>query len=244
MTHRVSIIIPTLNEAATLGRTLRHLSILDPPAWEILVVDGGSEDETVAIALAANISVIIAQRKGRSAQMNRGAEVVTGDVLCFLHADTQVPDDLVAVIDRTLADPTIAAGGFISLMSGATITRWGFVLLNSIKTYCMPLVFRPSLFFQGLRLLFGDQVMFCRRQDFRACGGFALEWPIMEEADLCLKLMRYGRICQVNRTVQSSDRRVVKWGSLKAILIYLYIGILWGLGFPATYLKWFYPEIR
>ncbi len=240
---RVSIIIPTLNEASCLERTLHQLSILNPPAEEILVVDGGSEDETVAIADKAGIKVLSCQPPGRSLQMNYGAKTATGDILCFLHADTCVPDDLVAVIVATLADKSIAGGGFISLMAGFQTTRWGVSLHNYLKTYYAPLIFRPLLFFKGLRLLFGDQVMFCRRADFWDCGGFN-DVPILEEADLCLKLVRLGRICQVNRIVTSSDRRVAHWGTLKATGIYLYIGILWGLGVSPTYLKKFYEDIR
>ncbi|HEY9820965.1 MAG TPA: TIGR04283 family arsenosugar biosynthesis glycosyltransferase [Candidatus Sericytochromatia bacterium] len=240
----VSIVIPTLNEAGCLGRTLRQLSLLDPPAWEVLVVDGGSEDETVTIAQAAGAQVITSGQRGRSAQMNQGAEASTGEILCFLHADTSVPDDLVAIIEQTLADKTIACGGFISLMVGSVTTRWGVSLHNYLKTYYAPLIFRPYLFFKGLRLLFGDQVMFCRRRDFWHVGGFDSAIPILEEADLCLKLVQLGRIRQINRIVQSSDRRVARWGSLKATAIYLYIGFLWGLGVPATYLKQFYEDIR
>ena len=240
---RVSIIIPTLNEATNLGRTLRLLKLLSPPAKEVLVVDGGSEDETIAIAKAFEVRFLASEKRGRSIQMNLGAEAATGDILCFLHADTIVPDDLVAVIEQTLADKSIACGGFISLMTGSMTTRWGISLHNYLKTYYAPLIFKPHLFFKGLRLLFGDQVMFCRRTDFWECGGFD-ELPIMEEANLCLKLVKRGRICQVNRIVQSSDRRVAKWGSLKATAIYLYIGILWGLGVPASYLKKFYQDMR
>ena len=241
---QVSIIIPTLNEEICLGRSLRHLSILDPPAREVLVVDGGSEDQTIAIAQKLGARVLTANQRGRSLQMNLGAEAATGDILCFLHADTFVPDDLVAVIEETLADQTVAGGGFISLMTGSQTTRWGISLHNYLKTYYAPLLFRPHLFVKGLRLLFGDQVMFCRRQDFWECGGFDNSLPILEEGDLCLKLVKRGRIRQVNRIVQSSDRRVARWGSLKATAIYLYIGFLWGLGVSATYLKRFYEDIR
>ena len=241
---QVSIIIPTLNEEICLGRSLRHLSILDPPAREVLVVDGGSEDQTIAIAQKLGARVLTANQRGRSLQMNLGAEAATGDILCFLHADTLVPDDLVTVIEETLADQTVAGGGFISLMTGSQTTRWGISLHNYLKTYYAPLLFRPHLFFKGLRLLFGDQVMFCRRQDFWDCGGFDNSLPILEEGDLCLKLVKRGRIRQVNRIVQSSDRRVARWGSLKATAIYLYIGFLWGLGVSATYLKRFYEDIR
>ncbi len=240
----VSIIIPTLNEASCLERTLHQLSILNPPAGEILVVDGGSKDQTAAIANKAGINVLSCQSPGRSLQMNYGAKAATGDILCFLHADTCVPDDLIAVIIATLEDRSVAGGGFISLMTGFQTTRWGVSLHNYLKTYYAPLIFRPHLFFKGLRLLFGDQVMFCRRADFWDCGGFNDALPILEEADLCLKLVRRGRIRQVNRIVTSSDRRVAHWGTFKATGIYLYIGLLWGLGVSPTYLKKFYEDIR
>ncbi len=240
----VSIVIPTLNEAQCLGRTLRHLNILTPPAREVLVVDGGSEDGTIAIAQQAGVQVIAANERGRAAQMNQGAKLATGEFLCFLHADTLVPDDLVAVIQRTLSDKNVAGGGFISVMTGEIKTRWGVSLHNYLKTYYAPLLFRPHLFFQGLRLLFGDQVMFVRRDDFWNCQGFDSNLPIMEEADLCLKLVRQGRIRLVNRVVQSSDRRVKHWGFLKATAIYLYVGFLWGFGVSPQYLRKFYEDIR
>ena len=242
---QVSIVIPTLNEAASLGRTLRQLTLLNPPAKEVIVVDGGSEDETIAIAKQSlNVQVLFCKQRGRSSQMNCGASAATGDILCFLHADTSVPDDLIAVIEKTLAEPKIACGGFISLMVGSQTTRWGISLHNYLKTYYAPLLFKPHLFFKGLRLLFGDQVMFCRRTDFWDCGGFDEELPIMEDGDLCLRLVQKGRISLVNRTVQSSDRRVARWGSWKATAIYLYIGILWGIGVDDNYLKQFYQDIR
>jgi rSAM/selenodomain-associated transferase 2 len=239
----VSIVIPTLNEASCLERTLRLLSVLDPPALEILVVDGGSSDSTVEICKSQGIPVITSQR-GRSIQMNAGAEVARGDILCFVHGDTWVPEDLVTVVVETLADPGISCGGFISLMVGPGVTRWGVSLHNYLKTYYAPLLFKPLLFFKGLRLLFGDQVMFCRRDDFWKVGGFDPEIPILEEADLCIKLVQCGRIKQVNRIVQSSDRRVAKWGSLKATGIYLWIGFLWGFGVSPAYLHKFYRDIR
>ena len=241
---RISIIVPTLNEAGYIERTLRQLSILDPPAWEVLVVDGGSEDSTVAIAQAAGVQVLLCTERGRAIQMNQGAKAATGEVLCFVHADTCVPDDLVEIIERTLADPKVAGGGFVSLMAGSYKTRWWMSLHNFLKTYYAPLLFRPHLFFQGLRLLFGDQAIFCRRSDFWQCGGFDRALAIMEEADFCLKLVRQGRIRQVNRIVQSSDRRVARWGFWPATAIYLHVGFLWGFGISPTYLKRLYRDIR
>ena len=244
----VSIIIPTLNEGACLARTLRYLSILEPPAKEIIVVDGGSTDETVAIAQSAitqssKLSLLHSPKPGRSIQMNLGAKQATGTFLCFVHGDTLVPDDLSKVIAETLANPKIAVGGFISLMAGEK-TRWGTSLHNSLKTYYAPLFFRPLQFFKGLRLLFGDQVMFCRQQAFVHCGGFDSSLSIMEDADLCVRLAQRGRIQQVNRIVQSSDRRVAKWGGFKANMIYFCIGSLWGVGVSAKTLKQFYEDVR
>ncbi|MDB9529147.1 TIGR04283 family arsenosugar biosynthesis glycosyltransferase [Oscillatoria sp. CS-180] len=242
---QVSIIIPVLNEARCLKRTLRCLEILDPSPHEIIVVDGGSTDETVAIATRSSVQVVTTDQQGRAVQMNRGAELSRGDSLCFLHGDTVVPDDLIDIITKTLQNPDIACGGFISVMAGLQTTRWGITLHNSIKTHYAPLLFRPHLYFlKGLRILFGDQAMFCRRSDFWACGGFDASLPIMEDADLCERLGQLGRIYQVNRTVQCSDRRVAQLGAFKANLIYLLIGYGWAMGVPATRLKQLYDDIR
>ena len=222
----LSIIIPTLNEAASLGRTLANVRALDPPALEVLVVDGGSCDATRAI------------------QMNAGARQARGSLLCFLHADTLVPTDLVAIAERVLEDRAIAGAGFVSLMSGEDTTRWGISALNLLKTHLAPLLFRPHLYWRGLRLLFGDQVMICRRQTFWEVGGFNEGLSILEDGDLCLRLLKQGRIRLINRVVISSDRRVQRWGAGKAAAIYLSIGLLWGLGMPPAPLKRLYEDIR
>lgn len=246
----VSVIIPTWNEAHCLGRTLRCVAAVYPPVQEVIVVDGGSDDGTdkLATTLAHELALTVTLLhgpKGRAVQLNLGATEAKEDILCFLHADTLVPDDLVSLVEGTLTDAAVVGGGFISLMMGLERTRWGISLHNALKTYYAPLLFRPHLFFgRGLRLLFGDQVIFCRQADFWACGGFNSALTIMEEADLCLKLCRRGRLRQVNRVVQSSDRRVAAWGGLKANAIYLMIGLLWGVGVHDTTLKQFYEEVR
>jgi rSAM/selenodomain-associated transferase 2 len=245
----VSIIIPTLNEEHALPRTLRLLQRLYPPSIEIIIADGGSTDRTIQLAEAMRpcfqvLRIVQCNQAGRACQMNAGAKKATGDILCFLHADTALPDDALSVIQDTLNDPKTVAGGFISIMRGPTTTRWLTSFHNYIKTYYAPLLFRPHLFFKGARLLFGDQVIFCRREQFMAVGGYTDTMPIMEEADLLLKLIRFGRIRQVNRVVESSDRRVAKWGFWKANGIFLMIGFLWGVGYPPQRLKQWFDDIR
>lgn len=210
----------------------------------MIVVDGGSTDATLATASVHGCRVVRCERAGRAVQMNRGAVVARGEILCFLHADTLVPSDLVQLVEATLADPSTSCGGFVSLMRGARRTRWGISLHNALKTHYAALLFRPHRYLlNGFRVLFGDQAMFCRRRDFERSGGFDRRLPIMEDADLCDRLGRLGRIRQVNRVVESSDRRVVRWGAWKATGIYLTIGLLWGLGVPAAKLKRLYGEI-
>lgn len=176
--------------------------------------------------------------------MNAGAARATGDILCFLHADTTLPNDALLVMHQTLADSGTAAGGFVSLMRGPHQTQWLTSFHNYIKTYYAPLLFRPHLFFRGARLLFGDQAIFCRREQFLAVGGYNDEMPIMEEADLLIRMVQFGRVRQVHRVVESSDRRVAKWGFWKANGIFLAIGFLWGVGYPPAKLKRWFTDIR
>lgn len=243
-TERLSIIIPTLNEESCLAGTLRHVLSLDPPAWEVLVVDGGSSDQTVDIARDCGVRVVQAAATGRAIQMNEGARLASGDLLCFVHADTLVPKDLVAVASSTLADTTIACAGFVSVMRSGARTRWGVSGMNLAKTYLAPLCFRPLLYLRGLRLLFGDQVMITRRSIFWRVGGFDEALPLLEDGDLCLRLVRWGRIRLIYRMVVSSDRRVRAWGPWRAVVTYLSIGILWGLGMPPRRMQRFYEDVR
>ena len=113
----VAIVIPMLNEAAGLPRLLRSLAALEPPPAEVLAVDGGSADASVAIAEAAGLLVIRHDTPGRAAAINRGVQEATAPIICVLHADTLLPDDAVAVMRRVLADPRTALAGFTPLLS-------------------------------------------------------------------------------------------------------------------------------
>ena len=238
----VALVIPMLNEAASLPRLLRSLSILEPAPDEIIVVDGGSKDDSVAIAQAGGLSVITAPR-GRGAQINAGIAAVSVPLVCVLHADTLLPDDAMSVIATTMADPRMALASFLPLLSGPGGVRWGTSLHNWAKTYYGPLLFRPHLFLRGARLLFGDHAMFFRRADFLAAGGCDTGLPIMEDVDLCVRLHRFGRTRLVNRVVITSDRRVAAWGPVRANLIYLRVSASWAIGLRRG-LDRHYPDVR
>lgn len=212
----LSIIIPTLNEATALPETLANLAKLNPPPLEIIVADASSEDGTLEMARDAGLIVLENLPRGRAGQMNSGVKASAGDLLCFLHADTTVPPDFVSCVTEVLSDPETALAGFISIMRGDDGVRRVTTAHNFIKTWYAPALFRPFSFFKGTRLLFGGQVMVCRRADFEAIGGWDSDQAIMEEADLCLRMVREGRgrVRQVPRKVWSSDRRVAQWADV------------------------------
>lgn len=241
----LSIVIPTLNEETSLAQTLSRLQQLDPPAQEIIIVDGGSTDSTENIARRYPVQFVSSEKAGRAAQMNLGVTLATGSNICFLHADTLVPKNLAQIIDETLVKPYIALAGFTSIMGKPGKIRWFTTLLNYSKTYLAPLIYNPyRCLFKGLRLLFGDQAMFCRRADFHQVGGFDDEKRIMEEADLCTKLNRLGWIRQIPQQVYTSDRRIAQLGFWKAHVIYLGIFFLWILGVSTDKLQRYYKTIR
>src|SRR6202045_1538190 len=113
----VAIVIPMLNEAAGLPRLLRPLAALEPPPAEVLAVDGGSADASVAIAGAAGLLVVRHETRGRAVGINRRVQQATAPIIFVLHADTFLPDDPVAVMRRVLADPGTPLAGFTPLLS-------------------------------------------------------------------------------------------------------------------------------
>lgn len=239
----VAIVIPMLNEAASLPRLLRSLAALHPRPDAVIAVDGGSTDGSVALAQAGGLTVVTHPVAGRGVQINRGVAAVRAPMVCVLHADTLLPDDAMAVVAAVLADPAIALAGFTPLLSGAQGVRWGTSLHNWAKTWYAPLLFRPRLFLRGGRLLYGDHAMFFRRDDFLAIGGCDPALRIMEDADLCERMCARGRVRLVNRVVMTSDRRVAAWGPLRANWIYLRLGVQWGLG-RRHGLDRAYPDVR
>ncbi|MFA5989594.1 MAG: glycosyltransferase [Sphingomonas sp.] len=240
---RVTILIPTLDEEKALPATIAALRLLDPPADELLLVDGGSADATIAIARGAGLRVLAAPSAGRAVQINFGVENAVGDIVCVLHADSFLPEDGIAVIRHSMADPRRALASFTPRIAGPGGTRWFTTVHNWAKTWYAPLLLRPHLFVRGVRLLFGDHAMFFRRADFLAVGGCDPGVAIMEEADLCIKLARLGSIGMVARWVWTSDRRIAAWGPVKANWIFVKVGVMWSFGARAR-LGDMYPPIR
>lgn len=241
--NRVTVILPTLNEEVALPDTLASIRSFDPPADEILLIDGGSEDETISIAQKEGLRVISAPRKGRGVQINLGVSKASGNLICVLHADSVLPADAIAVIRSTLGKQENALASFMPRIAGSKGTRWGSTFHNYIKTWYIPLLIRPDLFFRGVRLLYGDHAMFFRREQFLEVGGCDDRTVIMEEADLCIKLSRFGRIRMIRRWVWTSDRRIAAWGRWRANWIYVKVGIMWALG-ARERLADHYPDIR
>lgn len=238
----ITILVPTLNEEKALPILIERLKDLEPPPLEVLLVDGGSADETVAMGKAAGWNILVTER-GRAQQINAGVAAARGETVCVLHADTLPPSDMMAVIERTLADRRIALASFTPLIQGPERTRWGTSLHNWAKTWYAPLITRPHLFVRGVRLLFGDHAMFFRRKDFLSVGGCTPGDAVMEEADLCVKLAALGRVKMVLRFVETSDRRIAAWGVLKANWIYFKVGMLWAFGLRDR-MAHHYPDVR
>lgn len=238
----VALVIPALDEEAALPALAAHLAKLDPAPAEVVLVDGGSTDATVALARAAGWRVLAAER-GRARQINAGVAEARAGLVCVVHADTLPPLDMVAVIEAALADPAIALASFTPLIRGPEKTRWFTTAHNWIKTWYAPLITRPHLFVRGVRLLFGDHAMFFRKADFLSFGGCTPGDAVMEEADLCVKFARLGRIRMVPRWTVTSDRRIAAWGPVKANWVYFKVGMLWAFGLRSRMAQ-HYPDIR
>lgn len=237
----VSLVIPVLDEERALPALAESLARLDPPPGEIIAVDGGSGDASRSIIRDAGWR-LVETPQGRAIQINAGVEAATCELVCVLHADTIPPRDAIAVIETIMDDSRVALAGFTPLIRGERI-RWGTSFHNWVKTWYAPLLFRPHLFLRGVRLLFGDHAMFFRKEDFVAVGGCDPGMPVMEDADLCIKLGGRGRVRLVPRLINTSDRRITAWGPLRANWIYLKVGVMWAFG-ARKRLARHYPHIR
>ncbi len=222
----LSVIVPTLNEAASLGRTL---TCLRRAGSEIIVVDGGSQDATREIAGQAGATILVAAG-GRAAQQNAAAAVAKGRRLLFLHADTLPPDGYAELIHRTLDHPATVAGAFHFRTDGSgavmQLIEWGANVRSAVFQW-------P----------YGDQGLFMEKRVFDELGGFA-PLPIMEDYELVSRLRRRGRVVTLNETAITSARRWQRLGALRTTARNLAMIAGFHAGIPPVRLARFYRGNR
>ncbi len=209
----VSVIIPALNEAAALPATLASLEA--GRYLEVLLVDGGSSDGTMAAARSWGARVV-ASPPGRGGQMNRGAALASGEVLLFLHADTRAPADYHLHIARTLDRAGVAAGAF-----GFRLDAPGAAL----RLVEHAVHWRSRL----AQLPYGDQGLFLSRRLFWSVGGFP-DMALMEDVAMIRRLRRQGRIALAPAAVVTSARRWQRLGVARATLENWLTYFSWRLG--------------
>jgi rSAM/selenodomain-associated transferase 2 len=224
---RLSIVVPTLDEAAHLADTLA--SCRGGAACEVIVADGGSSDATVRISRALADRVVDAPR-GRALQMNAGAAVARGDVLLFLHADTHLPAGFDRAVLAALADPRVVGGRFdLSLQPSSPLIRLTAELIN----------LRSRL----SRIATGDQALFIRRELFAALGGYRPQ-PLMEDIELSAAMKRHGRVACLRQRVVSSSRRWRRDGVIRTILLMWTLRFLYFCGVSPQRLRRWYADTR
>lgn len=221
----ISVIIPTLNEANSIGSTLDSLRA---KVDEVIVVDAGSDDATVKIARERGAKVISSGR-GRGLQMHTGARAARGNVLWFLHADT-CPDINCAELIRTaLQDPAIVAGNFEVRWEGdqraARFLSW----------------FYPQL--RRFGVCYGDSAIFVRHETYKRIGGFQ-PFPIFEDLDLISRLRREGRVAHLAGEVTTSSRRFEGRSFARVFVRWLFLQVLYWLGVHPNTLGKFYTPVR
>ena len=226
-TSVVSIIVPTLNEAAQIRDTLRALQALEGEK-EIVVVDGGSADETAVIARAAG-AIVVESARGRGIQQHAGTIAACGDILWFVHADTIPPPAAISDINVALQDSSVVAGNF-----GLTFDGPSRAARQMTAIY-------PTL--RWLNLCYGDSGIFVRRAIYEEVGGFR-PFAVFEDLDLLKRLRRTGRFVHLKTRIVTSSRRFEGRNFAGMWLHWTSLQILYWAGVhPNTLANW-YREAR
>ncbi len=206
--------MPVLNEGKILHDTLSALKLSNNE--ELIVVDGGSTDETVSVANEFAEKVFIT-RSGRGHQMNYGAERSDGDLLLFLHADCVLPDEGFKIIREVLKDNSVAAGAFDLRITHSEL--W-FRIIE----------FGANLRSRVTSVPYGDQGLFMSKDVYNRIGGFA-DIPLMEDIEISGRLKKKGRIVFVRPAIRTSPRRWFKEGLICTTLRD------WAIALSYTFLK-------
>ena len=214
---KVSVIIPVLNEAGRIAETLESLAHYRNDGHEVIVVDGGSEDDTRAVA-AMYADKVLHSDTGRAAQMNRGIEVASGEVLLFLHADTRLPEDGLDSVIAAVEDGCYW-GRFNVRLSGAHFMFRIIERMMNIRS-CIT----------GVAT--GDQAMFVSRESISIVGKFP-QLPLMEDVQFSKQLKELGWPACLTQRVVTSSRRWESRGVFRTVLLMWRLRLLFFLGVPA-----------
>ena len=224
---KISIIIPTLEEAQGIENSLSRACALNP--HEIIIADGESQDDTLQIA--RNFTPHIVQSApGRALQMNTGAQIATGDILLFLHADSHLSEHSYnRMLEIMQEDGTVGGAFSLAIDSGLRSLQW----ISALAT----------LRSRKLNLVYGDQAFFVRKKVFQEMGGYAL-LPICEDLEFFQRLRKTGRVILLEEKATTSARRWQKEGILFTTLRNGLIATLFLMGFPPKLLSKWYGIIR
>ena len=218
---KVSVIIPALNEAERIVETIGSVHAQSPP-FEVIVVDGGSEDETVS--LAEPHARVLQVSRGRARQMNAGAAVASGQALVFLHADTRLPEGALDAVRNALAEPDVVGGCF---------------RLRFDRSSPLLRLYEAFTRLPWHRIAFGDRALFAR-SDAVDVPPFA-DMPAFEDLDFVKRLRRRGRLAFLPLATRTAARRFEAHGALRQQLRNALLWSGYHLGLSPDTLARFYP---
>ena len=210
----ISVIIPVLNEELALPETLNRVLSLGGDT-QVIVVDGGSKDNTPQIAKAAAVEWTISET-GRARQMNAGATLSRGDWLLFLHADTWLPDDALQAI--AALESGILAGGFHQQFSKP---HWFLRLVSRLHNWRC----------NRSRIIYGDQCLFIRRSLFEYIDGFP-EKAMLEDVLISERILEHTRPVLLEQSVITSSRKFEQRGLYRSFFDIVIIMCCYELRLP------------
>jgi rSAM/selenodomain-associated transferase 2 len=214
MATKLSIIMPVLDETAVIESALRALSHYRERGVELIVVDGGSHDDTPALARPLTDRVITAPR-GRAVQMNAGAAIAQGNILLFLHADTQLPENADTLVCSGLTRTGRPWGHFGVRIEGGRLL-WLIARMMNLRS-------------RITEIATGDQAIFISRAAFDAVGGFP-PIALMEDIALSARLKRIGPPLCLRERVTTSPRRWRDYGTLRTVFLMWRLRLAYFLG--------------